>query len=416
VASESEITVQPATPLPGLSARAADRVAHWPRDSRLAVIAALALWVVPMLVVSVAVAWNPEHRTVTASCHQATASWWSGQDIYVGPSGMNYLPHFAVLYTPFHLLPRRVGEVLWRLVAAASLAGGLWQLARVLFRSAPERPFFWATLVTMPLSMNALRNGNDNAIFGGVVMLAIVALLRERWWLASALMMLAIALKPLGIVLVLLAPLYYSRSLWWRLPLAVAVMAIFPFLFGRPAYVWSQYRAAWTNLQACAAVTQHRFADLNGILRTLGHPLEGRASTLVRVLAGGLAAAAWWWGARRLRSPLTGLWLLALATAYLMLFNPMNEENSYVILAPALGAWATYFLFSPDARDWRRLGWALVFMALSMGLLPNIVRPLFGNHFALFWHPVMAIIFVVMLGYFVQRSAPVDSGLRIQSA
>ena len=55
-------------------------------------------------------------------------------------------------------------------------------------------------------------------------------------------------------------------------------------------------------------------------------------------------------------------------------------------------------------------------MALSMGLLPNIVRPLFGNHFALFWHPVMAIIFVGMLGYFVQRSAPVGSELRTESA
>src|SRR5262249_39607491 len=123
VTCESENTVQPATPLPGLYARAADRVEHWPRDARQAVLAALALWVVPMLVVSVAVAWNPEHRTVPASCHRATASWWSERDIYVGPSGMNYLPHFAVLYTPFHVLPRRVGEVLWRLVAALSLVG-----------------------------------------------------------------------------------------------------------------------------------------------------------------------------------------------------------------------------------------------------------------------------------------------------
>ena len=67
------------------------------------------------------------------------------------------------------------------------------------------------------------------------------------------------------------------------------------------------------------------------------------ASTFVRVLSGGLTALAWRWGARRLNPALRGLWLYALATAYLMLFNPMNEENSYVILAPALGAWAVYF-------------------------------------------------------------------------
>ena len=87
-----------------------------------------------------------------------------------------------------------------------------------------------------------------------------------------------------------------------------------------------------------------------------------------------------------------------------MLFNPMNEENSYSILAPALGAWAAFFLFSPEARNARGLGWAIVIMALSMGLLPNIVRPLFGNHFALIWHPCMTLVFLALLGCFVARS------------
>jgi hypothetical protein len=167
--------------------------------------------------------------------------------------------------------------------------------------------------------------------------------------------------------------------------------------------VCSQYQAAWTNLQACAVVTEHRFADINGIFRTFGAPLRPGVSKVVRVLAGGLTALVWWWSARRLSEPVRGLWLYALATAYLMLFNPMNEENSYSILAPALGAWGAFFLFSPEGRDARRLGWAIAAMALSMGLLPNIVRPLFGNHFALFWHPSMTLVFLALLGGFVWR-------------
>jgi hypothetical protein len=186
-------------------------------------------------------------------------------------------------------------------------------------------------------------------------------------------------------------------------------LAVFPFLFASPAYVCSQYQEAWGNLQACAVVTEHRFADINGILRTFGTVLGPSASKLVRVLAGGVTAVVWWWGARRLREPLPGLWLYALATAYLMLFNPMNEENSYSILAPALGAWAAFFLLSPEARNARSLGWAIVAIALSMGLLPNIVRPLFGNHFALFWHPVMTLVFLALLGCFVWRSPAHES-------
>ena len=126
----------------------------------------------------------------------------------------------------------------------------------------------------------------------------------------------------------------------------------------------------------------------------------------MRVAAGGLTAALWWLGARRLREPLAGLWLYALATAYLMLFNPMNEENSYGILAPALGAWGAFFLFSPEAREARGLGWAIVVMALTMALLPNIVRPWFHNYFALFWHPLMTLVFLALLACFVWRLAP----------
>jgi hypothetical protein len=379
-------------------------VTLWPQNARSALITGMLLWVVPMLVIGVLVALRPTHRTVTLdSYHVAAGNWWLGKTLYAGPQGMNYLPHFALLFSPFHVLPLWLGEVLWRFCAAATLAGGLWRLIGSLFRSAPERPFFWATLVTMPLCMTSLRNGNANALFGGVTLLAMVALVNRRWWLALGLMALVTAIKPLGVVLLLLAPIFYV-PLRWRLPVVLLGLAMFPFLFASPAYVCSQYKEAWGNLQACAVVTEHRFADINGILRTFGTALGPSASKLVRVLAGGLTAVLWWWGARRLREPLPGLWLYALATGYLMLFNPMNEENSYSILAPALGAWAALFLFSPGPQNARGLGWAIVIMALSMGLLPNMVRPLFGNHFALIWHPFMTLVFLALLGCFVARS------------
>ena len=133
------------------------------------------------------------------------------------------------------------------------------------------------------------------------------------------------------------------------------------------------------------------------------------ASKLVRVLAGALTAALWLWGARRVREPLACLWFYALGTGYLMLFNPMTEENSYGILAPALGAWAVLFLFQPDLRAARPLGWAIAAMALSMGLLPNILHPIFGNYFALFWHPFMAIVFLAILALFIGRQAPASA-------
>jgi hypothetical protein len=314
---------------------------------------------------------------------------------------MNYLPHFAVLFSPFHALPLPVADVLWRVCAAAMLAGGLWQIMRALYRDGPERPFLWATLVAMPLCMNALRNGQANAIFGGVTLLATAAVLDQRWWLAAGLMALATAIKPLGIVLLLLAPVFYG-PLRARVLVMMAVLALFPFLFAKPNYVMSQYRETLSNLQACAVVTENRFADINGILRTFGTAFSPMTSKLLRVAAGGLTLGLWWWGAKRLSKPLACLWLYALAAGYLMLFNPMNEENSYVILAPALAAWGVYFLFDENAATPRRFGWWILAIALSMALLPNIVRPIFHNHFALFWHPLMTLVFLAILFQFVR--------------
>lgn len=375
----------------------------WPRDRRHALAAAWLSWFVPMAVIAAMVIHNPLKHTVTlGSYHPSAASWWAGKDLYIGPSGMNYLPHFAVLYSPFHFLPIAASEVLWRLCAAGALAGGLWRLARGMFGAELERPFLWASLATMPLALGALRNGNANALFGGVTLLAIAAAMEKRWWLAIGWMALATALKPLGIVLLLLASISYA-PLARRLPIAILSLAVFPFFFGRPEYVWSQYHAVWHNLGACAAVTDDRFADINGLLRTIGAPLAGRASTLARFLAGCLTAAALLWGARRLNETPRALWLYALAVAYLMLFNPMTEANSYVILAPALAAWAVFFLFN-DEMDTRRLGWGILLMVAGMSVLPTLMRPWFGNSFALNWHPLMTIIFMAILLRFIARA------------
>ena len=395
-------TVDPSAALTGNPGRL------WPQCRRQALFAAWCLWIIPMLVVAVLVIHDPLKHTVTLdSYHKSAQSWRAGRSLYeIGPSGMNYLPQFAILFSPFDFLPLALGEILWRFCAAASLAGGLWVLARQFFGPQFERPFLWATIIAMPLSLGALRNGQANAVFGGVTLLAVVALFQKRWWPALAWMVLATALKPLGLVLLALAALYYM-PLVRRLPAALLGLAVFPFFFAGPDYVLAQYREAWLNLRQCAAVTENRFADFNGILRALGAPLSPGVSTAVRVLAGGLTAVAWLWGARRLDPALRCLWLYALAAAYLMLFNPMTETNSYVILAPALGAWGVYF-FLTDEPGARGLAWGIVFMALSMVLLPNLLRPLVGhdagNLFAVCWHPCMTLLFLAALLWHVFRA------------
>jgi hypothetical protein len=357
------------------------------------------IWLVPFLVITVLVAMNPAHRNVTPLYHHSSENWWAGKDLYRGPGGMNYLPEFPVIFAPFHSLPAPAGDILWRLCMAVLLATGVWRFQREQFGDDTARAFLYASLFIMPLCLGALRNGQANAMFAALTLHAAACMPRRQWWPAAFLMVLALGIKPLGAVLLLLSVTVYA-PLRWRLVPALAALALLPFLFAPAGYVIEQHRAFFANIQSCAAVTEHRFADIGGIIRTFGCELPGGISKLVRAAAGGLALGLWLMGSRRLREPFRAMWLLALSAGYLMLFNPMNESNSYVILAPALGLWAVAAI---EAAPTRGFGWLTASISLSMALLPNLLRHVFGNYFALFWHPVMTTVFIAMLVYWLRR-------------
>jgi hypothetical protein len=364
----------------------------WIRDPRAQAGLALALWILPMLVITIMVASRPWHRTVTPTYHRAVENWWAHKDLYAD-FDYHYLPQFVPLFAPFHLLPPQIGETLWRWVAAALLAWGLWRLLRSLAGSQAPKRFLQATLICLPLCLPALRNGQANALLAGLFLLSIAFLTEKKWWEAALCMVLSLAVKQFSVVLLGLAVLVYA-PLRWRIAAGLLALAALPFLFGPPDYVIAQHRAAFAHLQVCATVTEHRFADLNGIFRTLGWQLPPAVSSWVRAGAGGLMLLVWWLGARRLPEWPRAAWLYALAASYLMLFNPMTEANSYVILAPALATWAAWALGQPATRN---AGWILAGMGLAAGVLPGLLHPFFGNHFALFWYPLTTLVFLAIL-------------------
>jgi len=355
----------------------------------------VALWGVPMVAITVMVILRPEHRSVTSLYHEAVAHWWAREPLYHGPGGMNYLPHFALLFSPFHVLPSALGNSLWRWTALAGLVCGLWQFVRREANAA--KAFALVAAVVMPLSLGALRNGQANAHLGACLCLGAACLGEERYWPASLFLLLGLAIKPLGLVGIGLA-LAAFPPLGWRLGLGALGFAAVPFLVAPWDYAAGQHAAAWANLGYCAAVSEHRFADLNGLLRTFGFPLTGQASLAARALAGafffaGCRAAA------QMEAPRRALFWHGAAASYLMLFNPMTEANSYVVLAPALGLWAWHTARRGSLGQAYLLGGA----ALSMGVLPELLRHWLGNAFALAWHPALTLLFVGFLTLELKR-------------
>src|SRR5262249_23713222 len=341
------------------------------------------LWVLALLVVSVMVARDPERRSVTPVFHLAAERWAAHHDLYSDPRGYHYLPQFAVLFAPFHALPVPAGDILWRALSVGAVVAGFALLLRPGRVLDPGRAYLLASLLTLAPCLGALRNGQTNLAFRGLCLLLAAALGGGRWSLAALCLVALVALKPLGLVLVLLAPWPYPRL---RLPLVagLALLAALPFLAAPPAYAADQYRSAAAHLAGWSTTTESRFADATSLLRAAGVSLQAGAASALRAIACPATLALRLRAARLTREPWRALTLVLLATVYLMLFNPMTEKNSYAIAAPPLAVAAAVFL---EREPTRRAGFFLAAVLLSVGVLPELLWRV-THDFWLWWDPL----------------------------
>ncbi len=348
---------------------------------------AAVLWLAPAIAISIVVARNPDGRTVTPLYHDAVEAWKNHEPLYRGVAGMNYLPQFVLVFSPYHTVGRIAGDILWRLSAMAGIGAGLWLFCGVIEKVDRIRAFAMVSLMVMPVGLPAFANGQANAHLAAVLLLAAWCLRSQKFGWAAALLWLSAAIKPLGFAAMGLALAAYPQ-IWWRLAIGLPVFCGLPFAVAPADYAKDQFAAALSNLRECSAVTENRFADFNGLLRMLGMALPPQAALVVRALAGAVFMVGMWFWVRREFEPRRALLWLSAATVFLMLFNPMTEANSYVILAPALGLLAWQEFQHGD----RRVGWLCAFAGLTMGLLPEPLQHVFRDRFSLVWHPALTVV------------------------
>ena len=359
---------------------------------------AILLWIATMGFICSGLIFRFSHRSVTPDYHAAVDRWVAGQTVF---GGFHYFPQFIFMFLPFHVLPAPWGDVAWCLLSSGLLAWGLWRLLSLVDSQRTSQLFFFGTLIVLVPSFDALRNGQANVIFAAFTIHAAYSLAQTQWTAATTWLLLALVAKPIGLVMILLAVLVH-RDLIWRVAIGLVLFLVFPFVFGRAGYVWSQYVASIRHLRELSVITENRFADLNGLLRKLGLGLTGSVSQAVRVAAGLMTAVAWRLGARRLGQPERACFLLALATTYLMLFNPMTEENSYVIVLPVMTYYALRLLLV-EGRPF--LGWVLILGGLSIGILPEPLRKVIPD-FGLWWRPIIMLIFSgILMGRVFSRES-----------
>jgi hypothetical protein len=290
-----------------------------------------------------------DRRQASAAYARGAARWRNALDLYdEGGKGFIYLPPSAVLYLPFSLLPKYPQDLLWRFVTIGLFAAGVYQFCRMAGAENGIEYFPVVSLLVLPKTWTCAVNGQATPALAGLSMLALAEIHGQKWGRAALFLTAALAFKPLAIVLILLVAALYPpmRS---RLALGIAVFFAVPYLTQSPSYVTEQYRASVDMLKDAAEIGREvRWAHLFSLGKLVGIELAPTWETVTRVLAA-LATLALSWRACRASLPKSDIpnpkseipaWplisLYALATSYLLLFNPRTENNSYLMLSPAI--------------------------------------------------------------------------------
>ncbi len=354
----------------------------WGRWAKVAV----AAWIVVVASVCVRAALHPYKRTLYTTWEQAGADWQAGRDLYhkswrPDQDQFRYSPLTAALLVPLHYLPLRVGGVVWRLLNAAALTGGfaLWLRSAPRNRTREQKGLLFILLSV--LSLSSLNNGQPNPLILGLLLFALAAADRERWWMSAACVALATAIKIYPLALGLLLVAAYPRQFALRLMLALGLAAVMPFALQRWDYVGEQY-ALWMDRlgkdDRWYWPPHMAYRDLWSLIRMVHLPLTPLGYRLVQVacaaVCAGVCVAMRWHGLPR-REILAAI--LMLGTCWMTLCGPATESSTYVLLAPAL-AWAVH---TGASEPWPRylrwpigLAFLLFLICVVRGLWPNVNR------------------------------------------
>jgi hypothetical protein len=213
--------------------------------------AAWALWALVLLAFTVVTIARPGMRSVTAVYRDASFAWLSGKDIYPQRSAMNYLPQFAILFSPFASAPQRVGDTLWRFLQLGVYVSSIRRLAEAA-QSGPKDLFFPVSILALPAALGSAMNGQSNMLLAGAMTHATVEVIRGCRWATAAWLILGLVAKPIAIVMILLLAMSNPGMIPWFLG-GMALAATSPLLFDSWPSVAGQYTSWYRQLLVIGA-------------------------------------------------------------------------------------------------------------------------------------------------------------------
>jgi alpha-1,2-mannosyltransferase len=291
-------------------------------------------------------------RTVTGNYYIAAHHWLTNVNLYSGTGGgFIYLPQSAILYVPLSLIPFWLSEIIWRIANWMAIFYGLSFWLKLTMQGDLRnygKNLLLFSLPFIPVAFSSLRNGQMNMILVSGSLWFFWAMLREKLWIASLILVVAVFLKPTMIVLCLLAFCIYPRIRLSIIILLVIFLAL-PFIVNiHWEYVISQYQAAINSLIISSKVGSDHvtsWAQLFNFISLFSHNDIPRViQNLLRVIFA-ILTLVFAIKAKKNYSQFSGYILLfSLFACYLMLFNPRTENNDYILLATSISMFSVFFM------------------------------------------------------------------------
>jgi hypothetical protein len=348
--------------------------------------------------------------------------WWANLPMY-DTLAYYYSPTFAVLFTPFALLPDWLGQTIWGLISVGLF---LWSL-RAFYRDVLPKHWPWqAEPIFLTLVLAASARGiwslQSNAILMAGVLFGAAAVARGQWWRAAFLLAAPVHIKLWPIVAGGLLSVLWPKKMIGRFAISCAALALIPFLTKAPAKVVDYYQS-WTQRLIDRQATAQRFTgyrDAWTIWEQIYRPVDKQAYFILSAIAG-LAVFGWSLWLRHSRrtdrsDAEIATYTLAAWATWQLLFGPGTERLTYLIIAP-FATWAVITSFIERRRQWLATAAFVTTFVLGAGFAERILVRIAPAAVAL--QPVGIILFAAWLVFqaatadrWKQRSAALQTQLK----
>ncbi len=197
---------------------------------------ATGLWIGLAVAMCVKAGVEGGHHLVYPVYAWGSRHWWADQPLHAFYAELDldiyrYSPTFAVLFTPFAMLPDWLGASLWGVVIVATTFFGMRLMVRKLLPGSwPARREAWFLGLTFFGTIAGIWSGQSNSLLLALVIFAAVAIKYKRWWTACVLLGLPVFIKiwPLAVVFLMMA--CWPKQLTWRFAIVFVGFAAIPFL------------------------------------------------------------------------------------------------------------------------------------------------------------------------------------------